>query len=121
MYSVSFRFRCATGEPSGNTYGACHSHRAWLGRWGTTYATTCLPPAASSYARTTVSRTPRWSRMSIEDMHADVGQRAAERQGAGLRDRQLGPDLVRQHADGGLRGTVVIVDLAARRQNPQPG
>ena len=57
----------------------------------------------------------------IEDVHSDVGQGATERERAGLRDRQLGPDLVRQHADGGLGWAVVIVDLTARCQRPQAG
>ena len=79
------------------------------------------PHAAAADVQLTLFPDGRGPPARIEDVHLAVGQGAPERQRARLGDRHLGPDFVGQNTDGRLRGTVVIVDLAARSQRPQPG
>ena len=56
---------------------------------------------------------------AVEEIDAAVGQRSTQRERTGLRAGDLRADVIRQYSDGGLRGTVVVVDLAARRQGAE--
>jgi hypothetical protein len=56
----------------------------------------------------------------VEDVHVGVGQRSPQGERAGARRRQVGADVIGQRPDGGLGGTVMVVDLARRRLGAQP-
>ena len=56
----------------------------------------------------------------VEDVDSGVGQRRPQRERAGPGRRQVGADVIGQRSDGGLRGAIVVVDLARGREGAQP-